>query len=542
MMMDETQNEIRKRVVNSYLMRLILAGKCKLNKETKRPEYSTKDILDEIQKSGSEALRLSTKMDTHEFTLKECERALDHLLVGKQKLATTDIIAPNKQFAVVAEDEVKVKVKADDEAVEDENDDDDDEEEVEEGRNELKKKTCVKWSKRYEKDNNELAYFSYAYNTRSSAGDDSDSPLYVAERKKCKLGKQVIVKHVLQGKESYWGHNNNGEGTTTKVNPEKVKAFAHVLNPDIRSDSIITSKSMAGKRERGSGKLPSVVVAQPKSTAVPNSVDALLLPKKSSAPTKSGKATKIEQILAKGEEEEALDGVTEMEGLNSKKKQKSVSKRKEIVINEEKVKQKKKQRRNKVEDLGDHFAQVVWIGERIPQQSRLTSNRIYYEGFVKANVKYNVGDCIYLLPSSPSEPMYVAQIESCFEDNAGKWCECRWFSRAAELTGLGKNSLPYENFDKEREILLTHTVDKQPMTCIEGICLVFGSKKEADASKKTEEGGPNFEKLYCNWAYSVISTSSKKGKVRNIDFTKVKASKGKGFDLNASDGKKKKKA
>ena len=80
------------------------------------------------------------------------------------------------------------------------------------------------------------------------------------------------------------------------------------------------------------------------------------------------------------------------------------------------------------------------------------------------------------------------------------------------------------------------------MTCIEGICLVFGSKKEADASKKTEEGGPNFEKLYCNWAYSVISTSSKKGKVRNIDFTKVKASKGKGFDLNASDGKKKKKA
>ena len=172
---------------------------------------------------------------------------------------------------------------------------------------------------------------------------------------------------------------------------------------------------------------------------------------------------------------------------------------------------------------------------------------MYYEGFIKSDVEYRVGGCAYLLPGNPEEPMYIAQIESCFEDNTGKWCECRWFWRAHELTGAGEKSLPpvskngNDKFDPEREIMLTQTVDKQPMTCLENSCQVYGSRKEADASKKTEEGGSNFEQLYCNWAYTVIS-ATKQGKVKGV-FTKVSKRKGgKGFEFpNAVFSKKKKK-
>ncbi|CAL6390720.1 unnamed protein product [Bathycoccus prasinos] len=89
--------------------------------------------------------------------------------------------------------------------------------------------------------------------------------------------------------------------------------------------------------------------------------------------------------------------------------------------------------------------------------------------------------------------------------------------------------------------MLTQTVDKQPMTCLENSCQVYGSRKEADASKKTEEGSSNFEQLYCSWAYTVIS-ATKQGKVKGV-FTKVSKRKGgKGFEFpNAVFSEKKKK-
>ena len=70
---------------------------------------------------------------------------------------------------------------------------------------------------------------------------------------------------------------------------------------------------------------------------------------------------------------------------------------------------------------------------------------------------------------------------------------------------------------------------------------MYGSRKEADASKKTEEGGSNFEQLYCNWAYTVIS-ATKQGKVKGV-FTKVTKRKGgRGFEFpNAFSSDKKRK-
>jgi len=268
---------------------------------------------------------------------------------------------------------------------------------------------------------------------------------------------------------------------------------------------------------------------------------------KKEVPKKSAKTIRMEELIEKKAADEAVDGVTEKMTSSLIKKHKD-AKNGQVSARDDVKKKKKNQRKSKIDpDDGDHFAQVKWIGEKIPQQSKLTSNRMYYEGFIKSDVEYRVGGCAYLLPGNPEEPMYIAQIESCFEDNTGKWCECRWFWRAHELTGAGEKSLPpvskngNDKFDPEREIMLTQTVDKQPMTCLENSCHVYGSRKEADASKKTEEGGSNFEQLYCNWAYTVIS-ATKQGKVKGV-FTKVSKRKGgKGFEFpNAVFSEKKKK-
>ena len=55
--------------------------------------------------------------------------------------------------------------------------------------------------------------------------------------------------------------------------------------------------------------------------------------------------------------------------LDKKQKLAKQSNNRKVNARDDAKKKKKKQRKNKVEDDGDHFAQVKWIGERIPQQN-----------------------------------------------------------------------------------------------------------------------------------------------------------------------------
>ena len=582
-MMEESLHTRRKRIIKSYVTRLLLAGKMKMNKEfPPRPELSTKTLVEEIHKTNSDAMRMATKMDEHPFTMKECERALDDLIAKEEDDDDDDDDEEKKKKKKKKEESTPRTLK-----------------ERKDGWLEKKKK-FVKWHKRYEKKNGEepVAFFSYGYATvekklKKAAAESSPieaaasmSPVYISQKRKGKLERELILKHVLTARNSYWGHNEDVEKadgaavvptekastpkkppglpravaktspiskaspkkTTTmttatakpkSVAPGRVKAFVRVLDPTIPVDKVpvVPKQPILEKRKREVAGAKNVDKGSMPSSAA-----------KKEASKESSKSTKIEQLLTKTEEEEALDGVTEKMTNALIKKQKLAKQSNNRKVNaRDDAKKKKKQRKNKVEDDGDHFAQVKWIGERIPQQSKLTSNRMYYEGFIKSDIEYRVGECAYLLPGNPEEPMYIAQIESCFEDNTGKWCECRWFWRAHELTNAGEKSLPpvsknaKDKFEPEREIMLTQTVDKQPMTCLENICHVYGSRKEADASKKTEEGGSNFEQLYCNWAYTVIS-ATKQGKVKGV-FTKVTKRKGgRGFEFpNAFSSDKKRK-
>ncbi len=517
---------------------------------------------------------MATKMEEYPFTMKECERALDDLIAkeegeeeeeeddgGKKKKAKKDQSSRTPVRATLKERKAAWLEK---------------------------KKKLIKWSKRYEKKNGEeeVAVFSYGYTTvekkmkeaAAAAGSSLEAatdPVYVSQKRKSKLERELILKHVLTGRNSYWGRHEDSDdeldtfaaATTTtpkkapgppravpknspipkpsptktspttmrtarnekptSVPPDRVKAFARVLDPTVPVNQVqnVPRQPILEKRKR-----------------VPSVADA-----KKEVPKKSAKTIRMEKLIEKKAADEAVDGVTEKMTSSLIKKHKD-AKNGQVSAREDVKKKKKNQRKSKIDpDDGDHFAQVKWIGEKIPQQSKLTSNRMYYEGFIKSDVEYRVGGCAYLLPGNPEEPMYIAQIESCFEDNTGKWCECRWFWRAHELTGAGEKSLPpvskngNDKFDPEREIMLTQTVDKQPMTCLENSCQVYGSRKEADASKKTEEGGSNFEQLYCNWAYTVIS-ATKQGKVKGV-FTKVSKRKGgKGFEFpNAVFSEKKKK-
>lgn len=615
--MEESLHTIRKRIIKSYVTRLLLAGQMKVSNNNKaseifRPELSTKTLVEEIHKTNSDAMRMATKMEEYPFTMKECERALDDLIAKEEGEEEEEEDDGGKKKKAKKDESSRTPVRAT----------------LKERKAAWleKKKKLIKWSKRYEKKNGEeqVAVFSYGYTTvekkmkeaAAAAGSSLEAatdPVYVSQKRKSKLERELILKHVLTGRNSYWGRHEDSDdeldtfaaATTTtpkkapgppravpknspipkpsptktspttmrtarnekptSVPPERVKAFARVLDPTVPVNQVqnIPRQPIWEKRKRvpatankvddplrcsTCGKVfptahgCSLHAARYCNAATPSVADA-----KKEVPKKSAKTIRMEELIEKKAADEAVDGVTEKMTSSLIKKHKD-AKNGQVSARDDVKKKKKNQRKSKIDpDDGDHFAQVKWIGEKIPQQSKLTSNRMYYEGFIKSDVEYRVGGCAYLLPGNPEEPMYIAQIESCFEDNTGKWCECRWFWRAHELTGAGEKSLPpvskngNDKFDPEREIMLTQTVDKQPMTCLENSCQVYGSRKEADASKKTEEGGSNFEQLYCNWAYTVIS-ATKQGKVKGV-FTKVSKRKGgKGFEFpNAVFSEKKKK-
>ena len=88
-MMEESLHTIRKRIIKSYVTRLLLAGQMKVSNNNKaseifRPELSTKTLVEEIHKTNSDAMRMATKMEEYPFTMKECERALDDLIAKEE--------------------------------------------------------------------------------------------------------------------------------------------------------------------------------------------------------------------------------------------------------------------------------------------------------------------------------------------------------------------------------------------------------------------------------------------------------------------------
>ena len=89
----------------------------------------------------------------------------------------------------------------------------------------------------------------------------------------------------------------------------------------------------------------------------------------------------------------------------------------------------------------------------------------YYNGFEKiisdgSIEKYVLGDRVYLLPSSVYEEMYIAQIESIYEEYGKVYVHCHWFER------LEKN-----------EVRLTNISDINPIDCIEGKCIILRNRK-----------------------------------------------------------------
>ena len=94
-----------------------------------------------------------------------------------------------------------------------------------------------------------------------------------------------------------------------------------------------------------------------------------------------------------------------------------------------------------------------------------TSEIKYYNGFEKIMSdgtveKYSLGDRVYLLPTSVYEQMYIAQIESIFEECEKIYVHCHWFER------LGNN-----------EVRLTNISDINSIECIEGKCTILQNKK-----------------------------------------------------------------
>jgi len=120
------------------------------------------------------------------------------------------------------------------------------------------------------------------------------------------------------------------------------------------------------------------------------------------------------------------------------------------------------------EKAGNHLALVNWIGQGM--QCDVQPWRTYYAGLNYNGEIYMKGDPIYCLPAKANEEMYIAQLESLFEDSTGKWMECCWFMTQKETEGYG-GIIPADSL--ENEIYLGAVCDVNAINSLEGKAPIF---------------------------------------------------------------------
>ncbi len=124
------------------------------------------------------------------------------------------------------------------------------------------------------------------------------------------------------------------------------------------------------------------------------------------------------------------------------------------------------------EKAGNHLSLVHWVGQGVVDKVR--PDRTYYTGFTCNEDTFKKGDAVYCLPEKTNEDMYLAQLESMFEDEEGKWIECCWFMTQKEVQQFG-GKLPADTV--EHELFLGTSVDVNAIASLEGIAPVYTHEK-----------------------------------------------------------------
>lgn len=158
-----------------------------------------------------------------------------------------------------------------------------------------------------------------------------------------------------------------------------------------------------------------------------------------------------------------------------------VEKKNSKISSEQQRKKEKRKRDLANERAGDHLALVYWKGDGVKDKVR--PDRTYYNAFTRNDIEFKKGDSVYCLPERSTEDMYLAQLESMFEDKEGKWIECCWFMTQKEVKQYTAQ-LPLGTI--ENELFLGTSVDVNDIASLEGLAPVY-THKEFTASKEQEQ-------------------------------------------------------
>ena len=144
-----------------------------------------------------------------------------------------------------------------------------------------------------------------------------------------------------------------------------------------------------------------------------------------------------------------------------------------------------KKRKRKIdkanEKAGNHLSLVHWVGQGVVDKVR--PDRTYYSGFTCNDDTFKKGDAVYCLPENTNEDMYLAQLESMFEDEEGKWIECCWFMTQKEVQQFG-GKLPADTV--EHELFLGTSVDVNAIASLEGMAPVYTHEKFVQEVEKAK--------------------------------------------------------
>ncbi len=148
---------------------------------------------------------------------------------------------------------------------------------------------------------------------------------------------------------------------------------------------------------------------------------------------------------------------------------------------------------------------IRWVGDSIGSGSY---GEKYYNAFRLDGDEYHVGDCVFVRMDDEEDDLWVAEVESLWEDKyTEKWFEGRWFysatnARAHSGYGQGRtfNGRNWFNANSQHELFESDHVDENTIDCVEGKATVMIYQEFQNYSPTTNS--QRKQSFFCRAFYS----------------------------------------
>ena len=149
---------------------------------------------------------------------------------------------------------------------------------------------------------------------------------------------------------------------------------------------------------------------------------------------------------------------------------------------------------------------IKWIGKSIGNG---IDREKYYDGFRLDRDEYHVGDCVFVRMDDEEDDLWVAELESLWEDKyKEKWFEGRWFysalnARAHSNYGQGRNgnNRNWTDAISRHELYESDHVDENTIDCVEGKAKVI-TQQEFQTYNRSKRNSQQEQTFFCKAFYS----------------------------------------